>query len=65
MAGGQPQDDESRRLAETCPVCGKMYLPAVLASHVDDHLAHDSIELRIGGSRPGLYIGGNLVRTVR
>jgi len=65
MAGGQPQNEDERRLADRCPVCGKLFLPAMISSHVDHHLTHDSVELRIGGSRPGLYIGGNLVRTVR
>ena len=65
MGGQQPQGEAERRMAETCPVCGKLFLPAKISAHVDHHLAHDSIELRIGGSRPGLYIGGNLVKTVR
>lgn len=57
--------DDMRKLAETCPICQRPYLPDRIAQHVQDHLDHDVIELRLGGSRPGLYIAGNKVRTAR
>lgn len=61
--GNVHQPEHERKLAETCPVCRRLFLPATLASHVDDHLQHGKIELILGGSRPGLYIDGCLVRT--
>jgi hypothetical protein len=58
-----PSDDEFRKLAETCPVCGTLYLPAVMSSHVDGHLRTGKIVLQIGGNAPGLYIDGHKIRT--